>query len=205
MTPLSSLSAEAAARDPDGLALVFDGREISFADLHRRVEGVAGELRSHGVSAGTPVGVGTVNTAEAVATLLAVWRLGAIVIDLAPGLSGTDRRSAVERTGAPVLWSSEGLTETGVHAQGPALELACVTFTSGSTGIPKGVMLGEDNLVRNAELYVRHFRLTPADRTCLVLPLSFGMNKIALLAHLSIGAGVLLEPDFMVPNRALGA
>jgi acyl-CoA synthetase (AMP-forming)/AMP-acid ligase II len=83
--------------------------------------------------------------------------------------------------------------------------VACVNLTSGTTGTAKGVLLPERNLQRNAELFAKYFGLRPDDRTCLVLPLYFGMNKIALLAHLRLGATVLLEPGFATPNTALFA
>ena len=67
------------------------------------------------------------------------------------------------------------------------------------------MLLPDRNLRRNAELFAKYFGLRPDDRTCLVLPLYFGMNKIALLAHLRLGATVLLETGFATPNTALAA
>jgi acyl-CoA synthetase (AMP-forming)/AMP-acid ligase II len=75
--------------------------------------------------------------------------------------------------------------------------IASVGYTSGSTGLPKGVRLPHRNLLANAELNVRYFDIEPDDRACLVLPLFFGMNKSSLLAHLLTGACVLLERGFL--------
>jgi acyl-CoA synthetase (AMP-forming)/AMP-acid ligase II len=87
----------------------------------------------------------------------------------------------------------------------PLSPLACINYTSGSTGVPKGVLLPHKNLIRNAELNVKYFQISARDKTSLVLPLFFGMNKIFLLAHLLVGAGVLLERNFLSPNAVLAS
>ncbi len=83
--------------------------------------------------------------------------------------------------------------------------IACINYTSGTTGIPKGVLLPHKNLIRNAELNIKYFQISSRDRTSLVLPLFFGMNKIFLLAHLMVGATVILERNFLSPNSVLAS
>jgi acyl-CoA synthetase (AMP-forming)/AMP-acid ligase II len=81
--------------------------------------------------------------------------------------------------------------------------LACISYTSGSTGEPRGVRLSHRNLIRNAELNVRYLGISPADRVCLVLPLHFGMNRTSLLACFLAGATVVLENGMLDPNGLL--
>ncbi len=81
--------------------------------------------------------------------------------------------------------------------------LACVNYTSGSTGLPKGVLLPHRNLVRNAEINVRYFDIHADDRICLALPLFFYMNKVDLLSYLLVGATAVLERGFAYPNGIL--
>lgn len=83
--------------------------------------------------------------------------------------------------------------------------LACVSYTSGSTGLPRGVQLTHRNLVRNVELNVRYLEIGSEDRACLVLPLFFGMNRASLLAYFQVGATVVLERGFVDPNGVLDA
>jgi acyl-CoA synthetase (AMP-forming)/AMP-acid ligase II len=210
---LGQLTGRAARRAPEGTALVFDGRETSFSELHRSVDDLARELRALGIGPGLPLTLSMANSPELVTALLAAWAVDAFVVEVPPSLGPAGLRSVIDRTHARVLLTDRGFERTDPGAAGGAgrattpsdPRAACVTFTSGSTGVPKGVVLGHDNLLQNAQIYVEHFGLTPADRTALVLPLSFGMNKIALLAHLLVGATVLLERSFMVPNQALAA
>ena len=205
--------AGAAASSAGEVALVAGDEGVTFRDLDDRVGALARALRGCGLGSGDLVGVCMPNGVDLVATFLGVWSIGAVVVDLDPSTGEDAARSLAERSGAATLLTEGGFNR-GVPRDPPRFggavrtddpSLACINLTSGSTGVPKGVMLPHRNLVRNAELYVRHFGVTPADRTCLVLPLFFGMNKIALLAHLFTGGGVILERGFAVPNQALAA
>jgi acyl-CoA synthetase (AMP-forming)/AMP-acid ligase II/acyl carrier protein len=68
--------------------------------------------------------------------------------------------------------------------QGPAVNsstLAFLQYTSGSTGMPKGVMLTHGNLLYNAALIYRHFELTPEHRGVSWLPLYHDMGLIGMV------------------------
>ena len=57
-------------------------------------------------------------------------------------------------------------------------DLATVLFSSGSTGIPKGIMLSHHNILSNVEGFAQVFQLTRRDRLMGVLPFfhSFGLT-----------------------------
>jgi acyl-[acyl-carrier-protein]-phospholipid O-acyltransferase/long-chain-fatty-acid--[acyl-carrier-protein] ligase len=70
--------------------------------------------------------------------------------------------------------------------------LATVVFSSGSTGVPKGVMLSHYNLISNIEAFRQLFPVTPADRVAGVLPFfhSFGVT-VTIWFPLLTGCGVV--------------
>jgi oxalate---CoA ligase len=70
-------------------------------------------------------------------------------------------------------------------------------LTSGSTGAPKTVVLGEEQLLHVARAVARHHRLTPADRGFNPLPL-FHINGqvVGLLATLVAGSTLVLDRRF---------
>jgi acyl-CoA synthetase (AMP-forming)/AMP-acid ligase II len=83
---------------------------------------------------------------------------------------------------------------------GPA---ACL-FTSGSTGVPKGVLVGRQDLLERAETEVEWFGLTERDVLLSVLPFSFDVGLNQLVASLVAGATLVIL-DSWLPTDILRA
>jgi acyl-CoA synthetase (AMP-forming)/AMP-acid ligase II len=75
-------------------------------------------------------------------------------------------------------------------------------YTSGSTGLPKGVVHGHGNLRRAIEICVEYLGLTPADRVAGMLPFSsiYGLNQ--LLSTIAAG-GTLLVARYPVASQSV--
>ncbi len=90
---------------------------------------------------------------------------------------------------------ASALTRLFVHATDPDA-LATVIFSSGSTGVPKGVMLTHRNILTNIESVRTLFRLTPSDVMIGVLPFfhSFGFTGTLWFPAI-VGFGVAHHPN----------
>ncbi len=83
------------------------------------------------------------------------------------------------------------------------IDLASLVYTSGSTGIPKGVMLTHLNMVTAAESISRYLENTPDDIIMNVLPLSFDYGLYQVLMAIRFGGRVILEKSFLFPYRTI--
>nr|WP_224746026.1 AMP-binding protein [Neiella litorisoli] len=72
-------------------------------------------------------------------------------------------------------------------------DLAVLMYTSGSTGLPKGVMLTHKNLWLGADSVASYLQLTPQDRILALLPFSFDYGLNQLLSAWRVGASVVLH------------
>ena len=106
--------------------------------------------------------------------------------DVPPGCA------VAEETSFPPLpdrWNGGGSDPAGCGGGDPDA-LAAILYTSGSTGLPKGVMLSHANLWLGAVSVAHYLKLTPDDRVLAVLPLSFDYGQSQLLSTWRAGACV---------------
>lgn len=71
---------EHAARRPDGLALIVDGAQVTYAQLERSARRIGGALRARGVRRGDRVGLLMNNSIEWIAIFIGINAIGATVV-----------------------------------------------------------------------------------------------------------------------------
>ena len=92
----------------------------------------------------------------------------------------------------------ESQADADVELAAPAgSSVGLLMYTSGTTGVPKGVMLAQASLVANARAIVAEHALDAADRVLGVLPL-YHINAfvVTMLAPLASGGSVCITPRF---------
>ena len=82
-------------------------------------------------------------------------------------------------------------------------DLACLVYTSGSTGPPKGVMCGHNNVVFAATSIIAYLKNKQDDIVINVLPLSFDYGLYQLLMVFKFGGTLVLERSFTYPAKML--
>ena len=79
------------------------------------------------------------------------------------------------------------------------LDLACLVYTSGSTGIPKGVMSDHSNITFVANSIISILNNTDNDILINALPLSFDYGLYQLIMCIMFGGKLILEENFYFP------
>lgn len=78
-------------------------------------------------------------------------------------------------------------------------DLATILYTSGTTGVPKGVMHTHKSLLFVLNSINEYLGFTIEDRLFSTLPLNFGYGLFQLLSSVSVGATLVLESSFAFP------
>lgn len=78
-------------------------------------------------------------------------------------------------------------------------DVAAILYTSGSTGLPKGVVLSHRNLVVGAESVSQYLDNVASDRILCVLPLSFDAGLSQLTTAFNVGATAVLM-NYLLPQ-----
>ncbi|MEU9132535.1 amino acid adenylation domain-containing protein [Kitasatospora sp. NPDC048540] len=201
------------AAQPDRTAVEFGDRRWTYRELGERIDAYAAGLTGRGVRAGDRVGVMLPRTDDAVAALLAVLRTGAAYVPIDPAHPEARRRHIVDSSGMRTVLVT-GATEqacpagpeqvrldtlttgpTAAPEQGPAFDSALhVLYTSGSTGLPKGVQLSHRALATDVLAAVRHFGIGPDDAMLLKAPFTFDVSAHEMLVALVAGARLVVAP-----------
>ncbi|MEO6792572.1 MAG: amino acid adenylation domain-containing protein, partial [Mycobacterium sp.] len=212
----------AATRTPDAVAVSYDGRELSYAELDRRANGLAHRLRQHGVGTGADTAVVPVlleRSEDLVIALLGVLKAGGVFLPLDPA-QPTGRIAAMladvpdapvcvthrehlshvptDFTGArlcldqPSAAPTEEACAPEVSDVGASADLAYLMYTSGSTGAPKGALNSHAG-IRNRLLWMQDaYPLTADDRVLHKTPINFDPFVWEIFWPLTVGARVVI-------------
>lgn len=202
---------EAGVRPGDRVGLVLDGR-VEYLMAYYGVLMAGGAVvplnpdtrpnvlrhaLAHAQARGVVIGSAEVRHLAPVVEALPALSIVAVV-----GEGGAALSDRVGRLSFADLLSSPGeLRDAGAADE----HLASVSYTSGTTGPAKGVMLAHRNLVANVRSIVEYLELVPDDRVAMVLPHHYVYGNSVLHTHLAVGAAVIEAGSVAFPVAVLGA
>ncbi|CAO3570306.1 unnamed protein product [Mortierella alpina] len=205
---------------PDAIAVVHGEKVLRYHELNVMANHLAHRLVQAGVRNGDFVALVFERSIELVVTELAILKVGAAYVPIDTRTPADRMAYIVSHTGAKLLVTSEHTTvstqvealvlrfsvpqdglihEHGVpdHSQHPSkssLDTAYVMFTSGTTGVPKGVVVSHRSIARG--VFNNGFAdIVPTDRVALATSPSFSPSTFDLWSALLHGARVVIVDD----------
>ena len=205
--------------DPHGLAVAEGSKTLSYEDLRRRAEGVAGWLVRHGVRPEDRVGIACERSIDGVVAQLAVLKAGAAFVPVDPAYPDGRIRFVLADARVSILLSQRKLAGrlAGLQSSGCSLvmledlealtpdqsvclptpfpdQLAYLIYTSGSTGQPKGVMIPHRGLLELVCWHQSAFCVSQADRASVLASTAFDASVWELWPYLTAGSSVWFVP-----------
>ena len=207
-----------AARTPEAVAVVFEERRLTYAELNRRANQLAHRLRKLGVQPDTLVGICVERSLELVVGILGILKAGGAYLpldpaypkerlafmldDAQPKMVLTQQRliNSLPKNGAPSMpVDSESETFITESTENPDRstqldQLAYVIYTSGSTGKPKGTLVTHKNVARLFQSTQAWFHFGPEDVWTLFHSHAFDFSVWEMWGALCYGGRLVVVP-----------
>ncbi|MEW1907510.1 amino acid adenylation domain-containing protein [Kitasatospora sp. NPDC085895] len=211
---LLSLFERTVAAHGERPAVRDDHTALDYRELDERSSALAARLRGLGVGAEDRVAVYLERGVDVFVALLGILKSGAAYVAVDPRYPDERRDLMISGSGARLVLCRPGWAErlagvdrpvvewSGAPVDGPVpavpvtvtpANAACVLFTSGTTGVPKGVVLEHRNLVNFATNPALP-ELRPEDRTGQISSLSFDAFHFETWCSFAAGAEIAVLP-----------
>jgi amino acid adenylation domain-containing protein len=194
---LHEMIAAQTARTPERTAVVHGAERLTYAELDRRAEALAGRLRARGVGPEMRVAVCMERSPDLVVALLAVLKAGGAYVPVDPAYPAERQDFMREDSGAALVLDGGEISGAGAPAGLSPLpgNLAYVIYTSGSTGRPKGVAVEHRSVTALARWSRQAFTDEELSGVLASTSICFDVSVFELFVPLCWGGAVVLAAN----------
>jgi amino acid adenylation domain-containing protein len=212
---LHQLISKRADKFGDRIAIKFAGETLSYKQLNEQANQLAALLISNGVKKGDKVAFAIDRSEKLVIVMLSIMKTGAVYVPIDPQFPINRINHMLTDSGAVLLLTTDHIKH---RYQSNAMELVIenilpqlsqypatdpevdvtsddliyILYTSGSTGLPKGVQIAHHNLINFLYSMQKTPGITSADRLLAVTTVSFDISGLELFLPLISGAQVII-------------
>ena len=201
---LASILVDHPFSDDEPLLCTIDGG-VSAGAARQEAATVAEQLRSQGLCAGEAVAVQLPNDPSAVIAMFGTWLADGVFVPLNPRQTEREVDAAMEVTGPRAFVGSAGVRALPGDARAYDADSAFVTWTSGTTGVPKPILQTHSGYF---EILDRVLGTLKPDRgkrpTPNLIPVSLALNAgiYNVLFGLRAGAAIVIMDRFATADFA---
>ncbi len=206
----------AAAAHPDNIAVIYRDKKYSYKETALLTDTIAAELNRRGLAGGDVVSIMIPRSEWMVLASLGVLKAGCAYQPLDSSYPEERLNFMIRDANAKLLITTEELRALVGEYEGEVLyiedieklrlpvrqnhmgkpeDLFTLLYTSGSTGVPKGVRLTHSNLVCFIDWYIRFYDLQPGDCVGAYASYGFDANMMDMYPALARGASVCIIPE----------
>ncbi|MCC3422541.1 MAG: amino acid adenylation domain-containing protein [Microcoleus sp. PH2017_01_SCD_O_A] len=213
-------------RSPDAIAVIFEGKQLTYQDLNSQANQLAHYLKTVGVGPEVLVAACVERSLEMVVGLLGILKAGGAYVPLDPHYPANRLAFMLEHSQTPVLLTQQHLVESLPSHQARVIcldgnletvdrsreenpdsgvtsdNLAYVIYTSGSTGQPKGVAIEHGGAVNTLLDINQRFEVGAGDRVLALSSLSFDLSVYDIFGLLAAGGTVVIPQVSATPDPA---
>lgn len=204
---------EQVQKRPAALAIIYNGQQHTYSELDQLVNLIASSFKS------TPRYVGVVmdHSVNMIASLLAILKVGAAYIPVEPFFPEerikfimqecnvdfilTEEKYSKKLIGFPVLFVSREIGHNKVMSnitdQSSPKGIAYILYTSGSTGLPKGVMVENQNVCHYTRAFQHEFHPNEGDVMLQYSVCTFDIFVEEVFTTLLSGATLAIPPEYV--------
>jgi long-chain acyl-CoA synthetase len=174
---------------------------------------ISDRLAAHGVRAGDVVLVKARNDLDGVSAVLGAWLHGCAVCPVDPSGAPQVHELIARHSGARIVVEADGslvATAPDTWRRGmlcierpSGVDLAVIIFTSGSSGVPKGVLLSHSNVMSALRSISTFLEISAADRVLSVPPLFLDYGLYQVLFSMFTGCELVLGTGITSPLKIL--
>ncbi|MCX7748502.1 MAG: amino acid adenylation domain-containing protein [Clostridia bacterium] len=189
---------EQALKNPEGIAAIFEDKQLTYGELNEKSNILAGILRKKDVKKDAIVGILMERSLEMIIGIMAVEKAGGAYLPIDPHHPADRINYILEDSGVSLLLSHEKFNDIEVsekieriYLENPSLyigdgthmeclaepqSVAYVIYTSGSTGKPKGTLIEHHSLVNRLNWMQKKYPIGPDDIILQKTPYTFDVS-----------------------------